>query len=192
MTVIALSENADRIISQGIRTVLCEFLFDICSKHRKLEFSELCKRFLPPDELKNIKSMEDLRNYSIRELQMFLAGRGCRHTSGAKSTLIERLWKILHPYNRDIQKLVPLEWNREKNNPEKWKAIWAIREANVGKCVDSKTPHAQLYKIDSTYTPPLVLFETSKEFIIEGVFDIRKEAIIFGKYPPNFNTQDQR
>tara|TARA_B110000914_G_scaffold225308_1_gene245593 strand:- start:1417 stop:2004 length:588 start_codon:yes stop_codon:yes gene_type:complete len=185
---IVLNEETSEVITQGLRSVLCEFLWDVCLKHKNISFQEVCNKYLPNDNLKQIQNMNDLYQYSIKELQMLLASNGCPHLSGAKYTLIQRLWKIIHPYTRDIQKSVPIPWNKEEHKPNEWSSVWAVRDKDEGKCVSASTPNASLYKIDNSQSPPIVLFETSKNYIIEGIMD-DNNMIRFGKYPKNITKR---
>ena len=183
MIPISIPPETEKIVENGIRKVLSEFLFNISEKYEHIDFQTVCKKYLPPDNLNTIVNMDDLYSFSIRELQMLLASRGCKHLSGAKKTLICRLWKILHPYPQNITKIVNVPWNKKAHDPQKWSSVWATRHNHIGKSVPKGTPNSHLYKIDTFHEPNIVFFETNKEYIIEGTFDPLLKEIHFGSFP---------
>ena len=189
MSCIAFEKENSDIITNGVRHILCEFLYELSKEYSNLKFADLCGKYLPPDNLLKIENMKDLHECSIKQLQMFLASRGCIHLSGAKKTLISRLWKIVHPYDQEVSEIKNVKWDRKKIDPTKWTSMWAIKEDCVGKEVHCSTPNAKLYKIDEKQSPPMVFFETNKEYIIEGTYDKEKKQIQFGKIPDNFKQE---
>ena len=182
---IVISSKSTQVLNNGVRRVLIEFLYDLSQEYVNIDFHTVLKKYVPgKNPLSSVQNMSDLYSFSIKELQIFLASYGCKYLSGAKVTLVNRLWKFIHSYSYDSKNVIAVDWDKSKNKPSSWKSIWVIREKNnVGKCVSSQTPHATLYKVDTKQSPSLVYFETNTEYIIEGTYDDLKKQVKFGNIP---------
>ena len=147
-------------------------------------------------DIKYVENMDDLLSYTIKELQQALQEHQCKHLSGAKRVLVNRLWKVMHPSSIKNEKLEYLEWDKNEINPRRWETIWVVRNGQVGHIVKYsdvlKHKHPLLLlKVDFSHSPPIVFSETHKEYIIEGVFNKSKQTVRFGETPSHIQTTKQ-
>lgn len=150
---------------------------------------------------KYVENMGDLYKYSIKYLQQALQQCNCNHLSGAKKVLIHRLWKIIHPSSLKDDKIEYLDWDKNVIDPTQWDTIWVNRIGNTGTIMldfdtcktDWRASSQQpiLLKVDNSHSPPIVLSETHKEYILEGILDKPKQLVRFGIVSKDIQTSKQ-
>lgn len=185
-------QNLDSKVYKRFNDIVAQFLFDLAEKSEEWTFKDLADQYLPQDNVEKYESMRHLRDLTIKELRFALARRNNSHLSGSKDVLIKRLWKVLHPTNRDTsEKIEYIEWNKKQTDPDSWPAIWVRRKGSIGTVIknpwndislDGKIPPV-LLRVDLSYEPPLAFSETTKEYILEGEYDPEKKQVLFGNVP---------